>query len=374
MSNDSFNDTMFLDADEKRTVMTLRIISSVLSMIGSTFIISVYIALSIMAKCNRGRSATIVDRDKSKAKVSSQEEYNKLKMGYGHDLIFFLAISDLIRCISTFIKTSDFSNSEIDAACIAQGFFLNFSEMSSICWTSVIAFSIYIGTRKNTDVVKYSQRYLFFFIYSYGVPLIFTIGPLATNSIGPAGAWCWLNTQNLENSSAWIWSLLIYIINWTNILFNLIAVIFAVRYFKIRAFEIKEGDQKQANFLRNFCIVLKFFPIILIVCWIFPTINRIVLFATREEHVGLYSVSAFFACMQGFLNAIVYSYYYKNILGSCCRKKIAEDNRDQIKNMEMNTNNFVPEESLSKEHDESKEVKNIQSVEEIKQTDIELKE
>ena len=70
---------------------------------------------------------------------------NCLKMGYGHDLLFCLAISDFIHSISSFVKTHGFLQ-KVDSNCIAQGILMNFGEVSSVSWTSIIALSIYLGT------------------------------------------------------------------------------------------------------------------------------------------------------------------------------------------------------------------------------------
>jgi hypothetical protein len=67
---------------------------------------------------------------------------------------------------------------------------------------------------------------------------------------------------------------------------------------------------------------LKWYPIILIVCWIFGTIGRIYNFTSpREPAVWLTILAVFFGAINGLLNAIVYGIsgpVKVLIIKSCC--------------------------------------------------------
>lgn len=339
-----YPDDGYIIGYEVNIVLGFKYTACVLSLIGAFFIIFCYIFLSFLVKGKmNNRRESFSNNDSSDQENNKDEnkksEYKKLKMGFGHDLIFFLALSDFLLAISAFIKTSNFNSGKIDAACFAQGVIMNFAEMSSICWTSIIAYSIYLST-KTAGTSLIPKYYLFFLIFSYGFPIIFSIGPIFSQSYGPAGAWCWLNTKDLQNSTAWIWSLLIYLFNWINIGFNIFAVSKSLRYFSIRIFETKEENLDESNFLKNFCIVLKFFPIILVICWLPATVNRIYLFFSGIENTFLYTIHAFFSNLTGFLNCLVYSYYYKNFISLfVCSKlgfgKKRIDNNKDANHMEM---------------------------------------
>jgi len=312
------NNIDHLTSSQYRLIVNFKMVSSTLSLIGSFFIASIYIYLAIKYKCKRINKSRSKTKTKNLTNSTSSVEYGKLKLGYGHALIFNLALTDLLLSISAYIKTSGFdtwsgNKSDITSSCILQGVLSNFSELASLCWTSTISLSIYLGTI-TTNYSKIKQIFYYSFLYSYGIPLILTLFPLLTESYGPAGAWCWLNTRDSLDPAAWGWSLTTYIFSWFNIIFNIFAVLKVIKYFKIRAFEVKEHDNKQANFLINFCIILKFFPIIQILSWIFPTINRIYIYTTDEENTALYALHAFFGFLMGFLNCIVYSYYFRSII------------------------------------------------------------
>jgi cAMP receptor-like G-protein coupled receptor len=344
------NHEVLLTDDQLHEVSIVKTAGSILSIIGTSFIITIYIYLSFKLRDNKDKHMPQVSNNSKE--LANHNQYKKLKMGFGHNLIFLLSLSDFLYGISAFIKTSGFSHKEadvnlIDGQCVAQGFLINFSEVSSICWTTMISMVIYLGTI--TDITKISKIYFYFFLYSYGLPLILSFGPLITESFGPAGAWCWMNTQNLNNNPAWIWALVIYIFTWINIIFNIFAVWKTIGYFQIRAFEVnEEGNKKEYNFLKNFCIVLKFFPMILILCWFFPTVNRIYTFFSHRQNFYLYSLHIFFSSCTGFLNSIVYSYYYRNFIPclSCFNftptediLEIADSCNDTKKEINLNISN-----------------------------------
>ena len=360
-----FPDSGYIIGYEISIVLGFKYTASILSLFGSLFIIICYIYLTCIQKyIKKNENKPRVESENNKTN-SNNTDYSKLKLGYGHDFIFCLAVSDFFLSISNFIKTSGFESRIIDAACITQGVIMNFMEMSSICWTSVLAYTIYLST-KTQGISRIPKLYKYFFFFSYGLPLIFTIIPLFNNSYGPAGAWCWLNTKNLDNTMAWLWSLFIYIFNWVNIIFNIFAVSKSLIYFKVRTFELKEDKLEEVNFLKNFCIVLKFFPIILIICWLPATVNRLYLFASGDENTFLYTIHAFFSSLTGFLNCLVYSYYYKNLIKMWfCGKRVNGDSAQEgleISKIKSEDNNNYEKNVTIPSIDEKNKEKNNENI------------
>ncbi len=287
-----------LSKDDLKILSIITITASSLSILGSCFIIFIYFYLTYKEKCQ------------NKNDDQSNDQKQKLKMGFGQNLIFFLSISDLLYSIATFLNANKSEITEIDSKCVAQGFLITFSETNSITWISMISLSIYLGTY-GKDITKIKFIYFYFFLYSWGLSLILSVGPLFTSSYGPAGLHCWIKTLDKTDDAAWAWALTIYIVNWVNIIFNVFAIIKTIRYFKVRAFEVKEDNNKEANFLRNYIIVLKFFPFIQTLCWLFPTINRLYIFISNKQSLVLFSFQYFFSSIQGLLDSMVYSYYYR---------------------------------------------------------------
>jgi hypothetical protein len=68
---------------------------------------------------------------------------------------------------------------------------------------------------------------------------------------------------------------------------------------------------------------LKYFPLILIICWLPGSLNRI-LGAFTDPAVGFYVFHSFFACISGFLNSLAYGFnasVRESIKNCICRKK-----------------------------------------------------
>jgi hypothetical protein len=322
-SNSVKNETI-LNINDMDIVLNSKYAGSVLSIIGTIFIILSYIFLCFQVRCKKQKE---IRTDFPKLSKLQAERYKDLKMGYGNDLIFCLSISEFICSVVSFFKSNSIYTSQTDTLCIVQGFLSNLFEISSICWTTTISISILLATRYS-EIGKIPKFYCYFFLYSYLIPLILSVGPLLTNSYGPAGAWCWMDLRDNSDTVGLLWAIIIYVFHWLNIIFNFIAIVKAIQYFNIRAFEVREQNEKEANFLRNYCIVLKFFPIILIICWLPATTNRLYNFITDDENVILYSFHAFFSSFQGFLNSLVYSFYYRNLFRICCKTK---ENNDEKK-------------------------------------------
>jgi hypothetical protein len=305
-----------LDRDGIEIVLNCKYAAASLSVFGTITIMISYFFLCSQVRCKKKTQSEL-----PKSSKIEEENYKSLKMGYGNDLIFCLSVSEFLCSIVAFVKSDSIYDSiSSDSVCVAQGFLSNLVEISSICWTSVISASILLATM-SPEVSKIPRYYTYFFLYSIGVPIILSVGPLLTQSYGPAGAWCWMDMRDNNDNVGQFWAILIYIFNWVNIIFNFIAIIRSIRYFNIRAFEVKEQNERESNFLRSYCVVLKFFPIILIICWLPATINRLYNFLTDDENVVLYSLHAFFTYLQGFLNSLVYSFYYRNIFRLCCKDK-----------------------------------------------------
>ena len=299
-------------------------IGSSLSLIGTTFIMISYMFLCYQTRCLKNRSYSV--NQKSTKEEQEKQKYQKLKMGFGNDLIFCLSVSEFLISVFSFINPPAINSDIIDKLCIAQGFLLNFFEISSLCWISAISFSILLGTMIK-DPNNLSNSYIYLFIYSNLLPIILSFGPLITSSYGPAGTWCWMNIRDYRDTKASIWAMIIYIVHFVHIVFNVVAIVLSIKHFKVRAFEIKEERKEESNFLRDYCIVLKFFPMILILCIIPGTINRAFGFFTRKENLVLYCLQSFFDSIQGFLDSIIYSYYYRNLFKTWCGN---EENKEII--------------------------------------------
>ena len=214
-TNSTIKNETTLDVQGINIVLNFKYAATSLSIFGLLIIIYSYLYLCVKVRFKISKK----NAELPEANQMEMENYKSIKMGYGNDLIFCLSISELICAVFSFIKSDSIFTNINDSICIVQGLFSNLFEISSICWTTAISVSILLAT-KSTEISKIPRYYCYFFIYSYVLPVILSIGPLLTNSYGPAGAWCWMDLRDNNNNSAMTWAISIYIFHWFNIIFN----------------------------------------------------------------------------------------------------------------------------------------------------------
>jgi hypothetical protein len=185
---------------------------------------------------------------------------------------------------------------------------LNFSCLSSVLWTNVIAFTIYRSVvLEKKDGWKYEIYYL---LYAFGIPLSVNFLPFITDSFGEAEGWCWITIEGGNFIQTFlggnVWRVINYLAPlWLVIVSNF--VLHGKSLAKIRKMvdDVTDGDLKQ-DLLYN---RLRLYPFMLLMCHLPVTVHRGLGFfnITNEKQVWLSSLLAsFFLILSGFLNAVVY--------------------------------------------------------------------
>ena len=194
------------------------------------------------------------------------------------------------------------------ATCETQALILNFSCLSSVLWTSVIAFTIYRSVvLEKKDGWKYEVYYL---LYAFGVPLSVNFLPFITNSFGYAEGWCWITIEGGNFIQTFlggnVWRIINYLAPlWLVIFFNFIMYWKTLRKIRSMIDNVTDEDLKK-NMLYN---RLKLYPLMLLMCHLPVTVHRVLGFfnIVEESKVWLSSLFAsFFLILSGFLNAVVY--------------------------------------------------------------------
>jgi cAMP receptor-like G-protein coupled receptor len=260
-------------------------------------------------------------------KTLERERINK--MGLGNELIFFLIISNLGWCIGSFLGIKGFTVVDKDnSLCQAQAFVQNYFDMSSICWNTIISHITLLGTKLTfSDISKKREKMYLFFIYSNAVPILFSLGPLMTDSYGPAGIWCWIDLSQLDTYS-YTWIIIFYLFNWGNIIYSIYALISTSMYFSKRQAEIGNDSEKirEAKYLRKYIFILRIFPLILIITRLSGTMNRLYSMIQDEDSFFLFAFHSTVFSLVGFFNSLIYSYFYRSVFKECCKKKEIESN------------------------------------------------
>jgi len=282
--------------------------------------------------------------------------FTALRKNFAFKLIFMIGISDLILSISNLMGAPDHG-----AQCYIQAILQEIGDISGILWVCTVSWTI----NKLTTLTKlptkqelkalYKRMHIVIFI----ITIIFALLPLTTSSYGPSGGWCWIS---MDNPVDIMWRyLLFYVPLWIAIIYMI--VIYCKVYKRLREIpsdnDMNSGDsydeeetekmnqiddddndttnmvnenggggssksvvsiggnessaevmesrlkRKQNNTLQR----MKFYPMILIICYFFATVRRVIDWATEDQTSYVLAVlHTFFAAIPGFLNAIVYGF------------------------------------------------------------------
>jgi len=159
------------------------------------------------------------------------------------------------------------------ALCTTQGAFQQFFQLAVFFWATIIAVTLY------TKLVLRHQDVEFWKLLSigYGAPLFFTLLPFTTMSYGQTGGWCWIEAEaSSDYDAGTMWRFLtFYAVLWVCIVLNGTLMYKVTRYVR-SVVALAGGDPSEsAQKMLATASRLKYYPLILIVCWVPGTINRI---------------------------------------------------------------------------------------------------
>ena len=163
-----------------------------------------------------------------------------------------MSVADIVTLFSYFLGNPTAGT----GLCTAQGFIQQFGELSSIAWSTLIAYTLYSTIKKRKAYTFEHIRY--YVLVGFAIPLFVAFLPLSTSSYDNTGAWCWITASTVAGQ-LWRW-LLFYGPLWTAIAFN------AYSYYISRK-ELKSAfangmPAKYKSLVRR----LQFYPLILVVC------------------------------------------------------------------------------------------------------------
>ena len=202
-------------------------------------------------------------------------KFLKNNTGAAYEFIIYLNISSLINTISyllNFNASPDIINNdsqcESPLGCI-QSFFLVFSEMSQISTATILSLYILNFLKYHIDEIEYKER-LYNITFGYFIPFLIALIGYFSKIYGKNGYWCWISEKY-----NWSFGLVLYIVIWVLMIVNIIIVIFS--NIKIRRNQVFNSVAcKQYKNYISYMNKISVFPLLLLVCWIFPTINRII--------------------------------------------------------------------------------------------------
>lgn len=219
------------------------------------------------------------------------------------ELAFYCAIGDFFGSIGAILGDTD--NEPV--SCWIQGLFVNYFFLVSIFWSTVIAYQLYVVVHTGKQI----KNMTFFHFVCWGFPLITTFLPLSTNIYAQFdddhSAWCVVRDK--MSTPSWgedVWGLLSFYVWLWLCVFSVISLYTSIA---LRARQI--GGINSSSEISKAVRRMALYPIIIAVCWVFPTVAVVNLIITDkfQEYQGSYIVdigSNILPPLQGVLLSIVF--------------------------------------------------------------------
>ncbi|EAS07277.1 7 transmembrane receptor (secretin family) protein (macronuclear) [Tetrahymena thermophila SB210] len=223
-------------------------------------------------------------------------KFKKIK-SFPFKLIMLLCVADSFNSLAYFFVL--FHVEDNYNLCQVQGFFIQYSNVSSFVVTSVIALNVLLTivyNRQNPE--KYTKYYLF---VSFVIPLIIAVIPaIAGKYKNEAPFYCWLDQKDYSYYVVFAF-VFFYGVLWVSVLFFIFCLIRVYRYIKFVGLE-----RPAAQFYKK----LLNFPVIMMICWLPSTINRIIDWFNEDysTHQWTYFMHICFDILASILNVCIYGF------------------------------------------------------------------
>lgn len=218
-------------------------------------------------------------------------------------LVLILSILDIFSSIGFLLPTYNLKSSE--SLCLAQALTVHFFTSASVFWTGFIAISLYFIIVKSRLYIEIYTKYAVI-----GVLLLCFISsavPFLTKSYGKNLSWCWIKQNSDIDSKFFERYFLFFIPLW------LLVIINALLYIKISKRLKISNDSDGSHRLLN--KKLKFYPLVLIVCFLPLTVESCLRYENLEfiekNEFVISIVVGFIRGFYGFANAFVYGFTKK---------------------------------------------------------------
>lgn len=266
--------------------------------------------------------------------VLSMLIFDKLRKQPAGSLILWLSVSDVGYGVSQVLlsKPADVDGAIAKEAhgtalCQTQAMLAQFFAIASFAWTAAIAHTLHAAVVKR-DVHHKEEWFPRYHRLIWTTCFVFMLIPLLANIYGPTGGgFCWIKNDRTEGHVFRM--LLFYVPLWLAVGYNSISM-WKVTSVITRAMRLvvetdggndvdaaedapdatmdDDESASSAMRLRNLKQMRRIglFPLILVGCWMFATINRIYEMFDGSPVYGLYALQVLSSSLSGLLNALVY--------------------------------------------------------------------
>jgi hypothetical protein len=220
------------------------------------------------------------------------------------ELVVWLCFSNAMCNLSVYVNMET-KPIEVSPSCVLQGFIQMTFDNSAMIWASIIGFTAYKTVidyeyiQRNIKRIRIKYLFLGFFL-----PMALSCAAYICEVFGPSGAWCWLDINTTDENKrkkvlVFVW--IAYSVPWF--------FIFANAYFIIKAIIILKRNHlsgQEKLIVDKFSKKLRTYPIVMAICILPATINRIYSVFADKENLIMFYFQTIGDSLQGFLFAIIF--------------------------------------------------------------------
>jgi hypothetical protein len=212
--------------------------------------------------------------------------------------IIYLSISDAIFAIHGVVGVIPlFEGNEV--ICVIIGVIEVYGYVAPLLWTTVFAILLY-HIANAVDVKHFPRNEWKYLVIGFGLPVLFAMIPLSLNDYSKGNYGCGISGHLTSALVLDLFEIVILLLPFMTVLIANI-VLYCITFSKLRTILV---TTQQKRFLSD----LKYYPLILLFCWIWPIIYFVVFWITKDKVIWLAFIGAFCCKIQGFLNAFVYGF------------------------------------------------------------------
>ena len=359
---------------EDESIIFVRSIFCAISLVCCFFLMIVYTILCLQVKFNVCRkkenndSNDIIENDYSSEIGYNKENNNNnnsKKIGLGSNFMFLLTLSNFFGSLFEFLfyfyykkmvenekpedrlSLNNYKNINNDKVCHFFGFFHNFWDLSSVCWTTMLTLLFYRSTNLSNEMLYRDKKYLSIgFIYLIVSSIFFSIIPYINENYGFARFYCsfryqeFIDDKNFEKSSTFIyrWSFIGF--TGLNNLFNAFCLIKTFQYYSKKLALIKKKNKKEYRLMLIYVWVFRIFPIVLLISRFFKGISRVIVERLDGDGPTVKSaieyINAFLFASNGIFDSIACIFFFKGVFWCCSSNSLKETSSEEIcSNMDL---------------------------------------
>jgi hypothetical protein len=328
---------------EETTLILIRFICSIVSMLFCSVIIILYLCLFIYNsksnnQINRFNSSKEKNVLSSQLTLPAKKVKQNTKQGKVIHFIFLLTLSNFLFGLTNIWIYVSYRNNFLDKTnkslqCSLLAFLSCFFDLSSLCWITSLA-KLFFSSTIHTEYSPYKEKRLVicYSFYSIMFPFLIACIPLINVSYSFVGTHCALDYGNCDIITRRIMIGVNLVFIGYNLIDQTVKMYKISKFYKEKKFITKINSDDKASSIKWYIIIFTIFPIYLILSRGIIGFNNLLLIKT--ELIGDLGFKVFnylgsiLSCLNGTFTVILCLYFFKSVL--CCGNT-SENNNAEMK-------------------------------------------